>query len=106
MDNFGDLSGDEAKLLQAFREGDRLARAKIMLAATTSAADPEKDDLLLLNCFAAYMECNDYGRERCLEAAEVLATSPTVEEAYARLAELEESRQRCEVIDISTARPV
>ena len=51
------------------------------------------------------MDCSEYGRARCLEAAEIFAKAGSIEEAHARLAEIEASRHSCEVIDISTARP-
>lgn len=104
MNQFHELDDDEEKLLKAFRDGDRHMRAKIMIAASATV-DPVKDDMQLLEYFAAYMDCNEYGRKRCLEAAEIFASSNSSEEAHTRLAEIEDLRLRCEVIDISTARP-
>jgi hypothetical protein len=106
MDQLMDLSADEAKILKAFRDSDRLVRARIMIAASTATVDPSKEDMMELEFFAAYMDCSDYGRERCLEAAQIFATSSSVDEAHARLAEIEDLRSRCEVVDISTARPI
>lgn len=104
MHDIDTLSDDETNLLEAFRNGDRLVRARIMIAASKQTVDPETDDIGLLEYFAAYMDCNEYGRARCLEAAEIFASAPTIEEAHARLAEVEEIRQRCEVINIADAR--
>lgn len=104
LHEFQELSDDEAKLLKAFRDGDRLARAKIMIAASETV-DPASEDMELLEYFATYMDCNEYGRKRCVEAAEIFASSNSIEEAHARLAEIEDLRLRCEVIDISRARP-
>jgi hypothetical protein len=106
MDDLVDLSTDEAKILKAFRDSDRLVRARIMIAASRPTVDPTKEDMMELEFMAAYLDCSDYGRERCLEAAQIFATSSSPDEANARLAEIEELRSRCEVVDISTARPI
>lgn len=98
------LSDDERKLLTAFRKGERLVRARIMIAASSSDIDPAVDDISLLEFFATYMDCNEIGRARCVEAAEVFASAPSIEDAQARLAQLEEGTRRCNVIDIATAR--
>lgn len=105
MAEFDELSDDEVHLLRSFRQGDRLARARILLATFRPAENPKPQETMLLEYFAAYMDCSDYGRARCLEAAEIFASTDSVEEAHARLAELEATRPRCEVVDISTARP-
>jgi hypothetical protein len=106
MNELLDLSVDEAKILKAFRDSDRLVRARIMIAASTPTVDPTKENMMELEFMAAYLDCSDYGRERCLEAAQIFATSSSTGEAHVRLAELEDLRSRCEVVDISTARPI
>lgn len=105
MNEFGVLSADEVKLLRAFRDGERLVRARIMIAAASTIVDPTQEDIQLLEYFATYMDCNEHGRKRCVEASEIFASSGSTEEAYARLAEIEELRLRCEVIDMMTGRP-
>ena len=75
-----------------------------MLSTFPQAGETNKADVQLLEYFAAYMDCSEYGRARCREAAEVFAGAGSVEEAHARLAEIEATRHRCEVIDISTIR--
>lgn len=105
MDEFSILSDDEQSLVTSFRKGGRLDRARILLATCPQAEAPNDEETQRLEFFAAYMDCSDYGRARCLEAAEFLAKAGSAEEAHARLAEIEASRHRCEVVDISTARP-
>jgi predicted negative regulator of RcsB-dependent stress response len=105
VDEFGELTEDEVHLLRSFRNGDRLDRARIALSTFRQAKKPNQEEAQLLEYFAAYMDCSEYGRARCLEAAEIFATTDSVEEAHARLAEIEASRHRCEVVDISTLRP-
>lgn len=99
------LSDDEAHLLTLFRNGDRLDRARIMLSTFPQAGETNQADVQLLEYFAAYMDCSEYGRARCREAAEIFAGAGSVEEAHAQLAEIEAKRHRCAVVDISTVRP-
>lgn len=105
MDDCGELSTDEVTVVKAFREGDRLARARIMIAASSPTIDPVKDDPQLLEIMANYLECNEYGRKKIIEVGQMLATSASVEEVEARLAELEGLAPRCEVVDIFKGRP-
>lgn len=101
----GELSKDEIELVTRFRNGDSLDRARIVLATHRPATKPTEREMLELRSFAAYLECNDYGRARCLEAMEIFAAAPSVEEARARLAEMEAERCSSNVVDISAFRP-
>lgn len=100
-----DLTEDEVHLLTCFRNADRLERARIMLATCREEKERSPEETQKLEFFAAYMDCNKYGRARCLETAEIFAGAATIEEAHARLAELEDARARCIVVDIADFRP-
>lgn len=101
----GELSKDEIELVTRFRNGDSLDRARIVLATHRPAAKPTERELLELRTFAAYLECNEYGRARCLEAMEIFAAAPSAEEAHAKLAEIDAARSNSNVFDISSFRP-
>jgi hypothetical protein len=105
MIEFGELSQDEKDLVTRFRKGDRIDRARIVLATHQPDVEPNEEELLKLRTFAAYLECNEYGRARCLEAMEIFAAAPSVEEAHEILAEIDAARASSNVIDISAFRP-
>lgn len=105
MNALGELSRDEIDLVTRFRNGDPLDRARIVLATHKPTTKPTEREMLELRSFAAYLECNDYGRARCLEAMGIFAAAPSVEEAHARLAEIEAARSSSNVVDISAYRP-
>lgn len=75
-----------------------------MLATCRDQSEPTPEETQRLEFFATYMDCSDYGRARCIETVEVFADAATIEEAYARLAELDDARTRCNVVDIGDFR--
>lgn len=91
--------------MTSFRKGDRLDRARIVLATHQPDGEPNEEELLKLRSFAAYLECNEYGRARCLEAMEIFAAAPSIVEAHAKLAEVDAARASSNVIDLSAFRP-
>ncbi|MQA38893.1 hypothetical protein [Rugamonas aquatica] len=105
MIEFAELSQDEKDLVTRFRNGNRIDRARIVLATHKPDVELSEEELRKLRTFAAYLECNEYGRARCLEAMEIFAAAPSVEEAHAKLAEIDAARARSNVIDISAGRP-
>jgi hypothetical protein len=99
------LSGDEMELVKRFRNADRLGRARIYLATNPAKTSTlYKEDANELELIANYLATNDYGRGQMRKAAEILARPIPIEEARALVAELCETRPRCEVIDISKPR--
>lgn len=105
MIEFGELSQDEKDLVTRFRKGDRIDRARIVLATHQPDVEPSAKELLKLKTFAAYLECDEYGRARCLEAMEIFAAAPSIAEAQAKLAAVDAARASANVIDISAFRP-
>lgn len=105
MNELGELSKDEIALVTRFRKGDRLDQARIMLATHQPDEEPNEEEMLKLRTFAAYLDCNEYGRARCLETMDVFAAAPSIEEAHARLAEIDAARTSLNVVNISTFRP-
>jgi hypothetical protein len=100
VSEFNNLSKDEMELLTNFRNGDRLHKARMVLASCQPASEPEEDERQRLEFIANYMECSEYGRARLVEAAEAFATAPSVEEAMARIAAADAVRPTATVIDI------
>lgn len=107
MHTLDPLSKDEIHLLEKYRSTDRLTRAAIMLAAR-GERNSTPDELQLLEVFALYMECNDFGRARLVEGAEILAAGGSQAEVQKRLAELDAGvqLQRADVFDITTGQVV
>lgn len=58
----------------------------------------------MLEFFVLYMGCHEYGRSRCVEAAEIFAKASSSEEAHAQLAEIGKNCARCNVVDIEAYR--
>lgn len=102
--DLGELSQDEIDLVVQFRNAKPTDRAQIFLAAHAPETELDEDKMLKLQTFAAYLECNEYGRKRCREAMEIFAMSPSTEEAIAKFEELDRTREKATVHSISDFR--
>lgn len=104
MDTLTTADNDEFNLLTAFRTGDRVTRARIVLATLAPDREPTPEEAQKLAFFAAYLECSEFGRARALEAAEIFATSASPEEAHARLEAANAARSKADIINLADHR--
>ena len=106
MSSRNDLTEDELKILNAFRDGDRLTRARIFLATTSQDHVPTPEETQKLEFVGAYLDCNETGRMHISKVMELLANGKSREEVDRYLASVEAARPKAEVIDINAHRPV
>lgn len=106
MNGRDDLTDDELKILKAFRDGDRITRARIFLATMPTEFAPAPDEAQKLEFVGAYLDCNETGRVHISKAVELLASGKSREEVDRYLASVKASRPKAEVIDINGHRPV
>jgi hypothetical protein len=99
-----DLSDDELAILDAFRNGDRIMRARIYLATRPRECDPTPDEAQKLEFIGAYLDCNETGRVHIERAMQLLASGKSREEVDRYLASADADRPKAEVIDISGRR--
>lgn len=105
MANGVDLSDDELSVLNAFRNGDPITRARIMLASMHLAHAPSPAEEQQIMFMSAYLQCNDIGRVHISKAMEMLASGKSNEEVNEYIAFSVASRPKAEVIDIAEFRP-
>jgi hypothetical protein len=105
MSNRNDLSEDELAIVDAFRNGDRLMRARIFHATMSLDRDATPDEVQELEFLGAYLDCNKTGRSHISKAMELLASGKSHEEVDRYLASDGAVRPKAEVIDIGAHRP-
>lgn len=99
------LSKDELEILEAFRNGDRITRARILLATMAKDRDDTPEELLKLQFFGAYLDADETGRARILEAAQMFASGKSQEEVDQHMASLGiKAARKADVIDIAARR--
>jgi hypothetical protein len=106
MSSRNDLSEDELAILDAFRNGDRITRARIYLATRPQDHDPAPDEAEKLEFIGAYLDCNETGRVHIEKVMQLLASGKSREEVDRYLASVQADRPKAEVIDIGARRPI